>query len=73
MWEQKETWAERGFPEHIRPPVFGWFGWRGNDPELATRMVDDSHGAALSSPDGTAAAQEVDLVIGIEESREVKG
>jgi len=60
MWEQKETGSEREFSEHIRPPVFGWFGWRGDDPKLATRMVDDSHGAALSSPDGPAAAQEVD-------------
>ncbi len=60
------------FSEHIRPPVFGWFGWHGDDPELATRMVDNSHGAALSSPDGPAAAQEVDLVIGIEASRQVK-
>ena len=70
MWEQKETGSEQEFSEHIRTPVFGWFEWCGDNPELVTRIVDDSHGAALSSPDGPAAAQKVNLVIGILRRRE---
>lgn len=73
MWEQKETGSEGEFPEDVRPAVFGWFRGRGNDPELASGMVDEGNGVALSGSNGPTAAEEVDLMIGIESAREVEG
>lgn len=37
----------------------------GDDPELAVWVVDDDHGFSLGWADGPAAAQEVDLAVGI--------
>ncbi len=73
LWEQNETRSKRELAEHIGPAVFGWFRWCGDDPELASWMVDDGDGMTLGGPDGPAAAEEVDLVICVETAREVEG
>lgn len=72
MGEQNETGSEAEFPEHIRPAVFGWFWRLGDDPELAPWMVYDGDGPTLGRTDGPTAAEEVDLLIGVEAAGEVE-
>ena len=72
LGEQNETGSEGELSEHIRPTVFGRFRRCGDDPELASWMVDDRDGAALCGADGPTAAQEVYLVVGVEPAREVE-
>ncbi len=73
MWEQNETGSEGEFPKDVGPAVLGWFWGSGNDPKLASGMVDEGNGVTLGGSNGPAAAEEVDLMIGIESAREVEG
>ena len=73
MWEQNETGSEGELGEDVGPAVFGWFRGLGDDPELAVGMMDEGDGPALGGADGPAAAEEVDLVVGVAAAGEVQG
>lgn len=73
MWEQNETGSEGESAEDIGPAIFGWFWRGGDDPELAAWMVDNGDRMTVCGPDGPAAAEEVDLMIGVKPTGEMEG
>jgi len=72
LGEQNETGLEREFSEDVGPSVLRWLGRLGHDPELALGMVDEGDGMASSSADGPTAAQEINLVVGVDASGQVE-
>src|ERR1043165_4782778 len=72
LGEQKETALEGEFSEDIGPAVEWRLGRVRHYPELALGMIDEGHGVAQGGTDLPTAAEEVDLVVGVETAAQVQ-
>ena len=54
------------------PRILGWERRLGHGPELAQRMMNEGDGGSLGWGNGPTAAQEVDLVVGLDPAAQVE-